>query len=108
AGTELDDPAGAERLEPARALAGQAGAEQGRDLRRGNEIAVAAKAPAAAGVIAEPGLVEDAGHEVVETDPAAALGDPGEQAGAQLGAGLVGVGIGYGELIHAPIVESRG
>ena len=61
-----------------------------------------------AGVVAEAGLVERRGHEAVEADPAALLGNARQQAEAQLLARLQGVGIGYGERIHPPIVESPG
>src|SRR5690606_15879332 len=108
AGAELDDPARAQGLEPAGALAGDAGAEEGRDLRGGNEVAVAPESPAAAGVVAQARLVERPGHEAVEADPASFLGDPRQQAKAQFLARLQGIGVGYGERVHPPIVESPG
>src|SRR5690606_14661974 len=108
AGAELDDAARAQGLEPAGALPGDAGAEQRRDLGRGDEVAIAPEPPAAAGVVAQARLVEGARHETVEADPAAFLGDPRQQAEVQLLARVQGVGVGYAERIRPPIVESPG
>ena len=92
AGAELEDvPAAQPPDQPSEhlgALGGEAGAEQGRDLGRGDEVAARAELGRAGDVIAQPGGVEGQIHEAVEGQGTPGGGDLGAHVRVQSSAQL--------------------